>query len=412
MNKLQEKIGIAISYLPMLILLCILSISIIGPKRIWSILLIIAFSIDFIYNKRYNFFKISREKIYYCSIMLFFFLFYIYYPFEEDTKYTHFLLDKRSFLIVGGFCGFLGLNERHRLSYYLKTIIITAVISILYLIFVRIGFLNFLLSENRASLFTHARIVYLNNHMIFNLYMNLAIISIWYIVAHQYKQLQKWKIFLYIITFLIIYYILSISEGRSGFLMSLFIISFLILKEVWQRKKYLIIIALSGLSVLVYTEISHHQRISEKQIKGEPRLFLWKNAIKVIQENPFLGKGASSAQVAFDNQRASSTDETFKNFWTPYDFVDSHNQYIQTTMEFGLPGLFLLLFIYFYPIILAQNRRKIFALLMIITLAFQSIFDMFITGQFVYLFLLCTFMIILCKDDIRTIETNNYITKS
>lgn len=125
-----------------------------------------------------------------------------------------------------------------------------------------------------------------------------------------------------------------------------------------------------------------------------------------------MGKGASSAQVAFDNQRASSTDETFKNFWTPYDFVDSHNQYIQTTMEFGLLGLFLLLFIYFYPIILAQNRRKIFALLMIITLAFQSIFDMFITGQFVYLFLLCTFMIILCKDDIRTIDTNNYITKS
>lgn len=401
MNKLQEKIGIGISYLPVFVSLCILSLAIIRVKDFWSVLLSISFIVDFIYNKKYKDFKMSRERIYYCTIILFFLLFYIYYPFEKDTKYTLFLLDKRYFLIVGAFCGFLGLNERHKLSYYLKTIIITAVISILYLIFIRIGFLNFLLSENRANLFTHARIVYLNNHMVFNLYMNLAIICIWYIVKHQYKQLQKWKIFLYIIVFLIMYYILSISEGRSGFLMSLFIISFLLLKEIWQRKKYLIIIALSGLSALVYTEISHHQRISEKQIKGEPRLFLWKNAIKVIQENPFLGKGASSAQVAFDNQRASSTDETYKNFWTPYDFVDSHNQYIQTTMEFGLLGLCLLLFIYFYPLILAQKQRKIFAFLVTTVLAFQSVFDMFITGQFVHLFLLCTFMITLCKDDIK-----------
>ena len=411
MNKLREKIGISISYLPVFISLCVLSIAIIKAKGMWSALLPISFVIDFIYNKRYIDFRISRKRIYYSIVMLFFLLFYIYYPFEEDTKYTNFLLEKRYFLIVGAFCGFLGLNERHKLSYYLHTIIITAVTSILYLIFIRIGFLNFLLSENRANLFTYARIVYLNNHMVFNLYMNLAIICIWYIVNHRYKQLQKWKIFLYIITFLIIYYILSISEGRSGFLMSLFIISFLILKEVWQRKKYLIIIALSGLSTLVYTEISHHQRISEKQIKGEPRLFLWKNAIKVIQENPVLGKGASSTQVAFDNQRASSTDETYKNFWTPYDFVDSHNQYIQTTMEFGLLGLCLLLFIYFYPLILAQKQRKIFAFLVTTVLAFQSVFDMFITGQFVHLFLLCTFMIILCKDDIRITDTSNCITK-
>ena len=80
-------------------------------------------------------------------------------------------------------------------------------------------------------------------------------------------------------------------------------------------------------------------------------------------------------------------------------------------MEFGLLGLCLLLFIYFYPLILAQKQRKIFAFLVTTVLAFQSVFDMFITGQFVHLFLLCTFMIILCKDDIRITDTSNCITK-
>ena len=104
-----------------------------------------------------------------------------------------------------------------------------------------------------------------------------------------------------------------------------------------------------------------------------------------------------------------NTNETFKNFWTPYDFVDSHNQYLQTTMEFGLLGLCLLLLVYFYPFVLAPQRRKIFAFLIIVVLAFQSLFDMFITGQFVHLFLLCTFMMILCKDDIT--DTNSCTTK-
>ena len=409
MNKFRERIGIVISYLPVLVSLCVLSIAIIGAKGMWAALLPIVFILDFIYNRRYKDFKMNKERVYYSVVILFFLLFYIYYPFEKDTQYTALLLEKRYFLLVGAFCGFLGLNERHKLSYYLNTIIITAVVSIAYLIIIKIGFLGFLFSEDRANLFTSTRIAYLNNHMVFNLYMNLAVISVWYIVAHQYKQLQKWKILLYIITFLIIYYILSISEGRSGFLMSLFIISFLVLKEVWKMKKYLVMIVLGGLLVLVYTEVSHHQRISEKQIKGEPRLFLWENAKKVIQENPFLGKGASSAQVAFDKQRALNTNEIFKNFWTPYDFVDSHNQYLQTTMEFGLLGFCLLLFVYFYPFVLAPQPRKIFAFLIIVVLAFQSLFDMFITGQFVHLFLLCTFMIILCKDDI--IDTDNCTAK-
>ena len=127
-------------------------------------------------------------------------------------------------------------------------------------------------------------------------------------------------------------------------------------------------------------------------------------------EAPILGKGANDAQKAFDKARIESYDETFKYFWQPTDFVDSHNQYIQTTMEFGIIGLFFLLFIYFVPYLFAQKRRKTFSFFIIVVLAFQSVFDMFITGQFANLFMICTFMILQCKDDIN--QEDNHITKT
>ena len=259
------------------------------------------------------------------------------------------------------------------------------------------------------AIFTPARIEFINNHMVYNVYMNLAIVSIWYIVSNQYKILQKWKVGLYILSFLLIFGILSISEGRSGFLMSLFILSCISLKEVWKRNKYITLIVIGILSFFVYNKVTHHQRISEEQIKGEPRLFLWKTAKEVIMEAPILGRGANDAQEAFNKARTESLDETFKQFWQPTDFVDSHNQYIQTTMEFGIIGLCILLFIYFSPYFFAEKRRKIFSFFIITILAFQSVFDMFITGQFANLFMVCTFMILQCKDDIS--PKDNHITK-
>lgn len=400
-----------ISYLPVAVCLFLLAISVTyisNYRDVWYALTI-TFCVDFFYNKRYLSFKFNKIRIYYSVVFLFFCLFFIYQPFENSSTYSHLLLRNRICLSGLALCGFLGLNNKHKLSYYLNTIIISAVASIIYLVFFKIGFLSFWEAENKMAIFTPARIEFINNHMVYNVYMNLAIISIWYIVSNQYKMLQKWKLGLYILSFIFIFGVLSISEGRSGFLMSLFIISCICLREVWKRNKYVTLIVIGILSIFVYNKVTHHQRISEEQIKGEPRLFLWETAKEVIMEAPILGRGANDAQEAFNKARTESLDETFKHFWQPTDFVDSHNQYIQTTMEFGIIGLCLLLFIYFSPYFFAEKRRKIFSFFVITILAFQSVFDMFITGQFVNLFMVCTFMILQCRDDIS--PKDNHITK-
>jgi len=49
-------------------------------------------------------------------------------------------------------------------------------------------------------------------------------------------------------------------------------------------------------------------------------------------------------------------------------------------MEFGVLGLLLVLFIYIYPIFIADKNRRLFAVLLIFPCFYESLFDVFITG--------------------------------
>jgi len=126
--------------------------------------------------------------------------------------------------------------------------------------------------------------------------------------------------------------------------------------------------------------VSQQKRMSESLLKTEPRIFLWEAALSVIKEKPVLGYGVSNAQEQYDIARAKYQTEEFRLSWKHIRILTSHNQFLQTTMEFGVLGLILLLFIYIYPIFIADKNRKLFAVLLIFPCVYQSFFDVFITG--------------------------------
>lgn len=69
-------------------------------------------------------------------------------------------------------------------------------------------------------------------------------------------------------------------------------------------------------------------------------------------------------------------------------------------IEFGLLGTILLVFLYVFPFFIAKKRTKKLAFLFIFIMFFQSFFDMFVTGQFVQIFVLSTFIVLLSRNDI------------
>lgn len=366
-----------------------------------------SYVVEIFVEQKWKNIKLDKRSIYFFGMLLFFLLAIIYLPFETSRKYTHLLLDKRLPILGFSIVGIFGLNKKFRLSYFFNTFIVTSVVVIFYLVFYRIGISEFIHNPLRAELLSAQRILWVNSHMIFNFYLNVSLIAIWFILKRTWQDLHWWKKVGYFVAFIIIFGILSISEGRSGFLMAILLTLSFVFIELIKRNKMIGIIVGILIPFLFVGIVSHHKRMSEKMLEGEPRIFIWESALSVIKEGPFIGFGISDAQEKFDEARTHYQTEEYRLQWASSKHLDSHDQYLQTTMEFGIVGLGLLLFLYFYPLLIVDGKRKFFAILLLGLCIYQSIFDMFITGPFSMFFGLIVCLILVVENDmIKSEETD------
>ena len=365
-----------------------------------------SFLIEIFLGRKWNNIHFDKKSVYYFGMLFFFLLAIFYLPFESSTKYSHLLIDKRLALLGFSIVGIVGLNKKFKLNYFLNTFIISSIVAICYLIFIRIGLSEFLSNPLRFEVFTAQRIKYVNSHMIFNFYMNVSLISIWFLLTRTWKRTIWWKRYLYIAAMTIIFSILSVSEGRSGFLMGILLMLSFIFFEIWKRRKMLGLIIGFLVPFLLIGIVSNHKRMSEKELEGEPRIFLWKSALSVIKEKPILGFGISDAQEKFDVARTKFQTEEYRLSWITHKHLDSHNQYLQTTMEFGIIGFLILLFLYFYPIFIADKNKRFFSILLLFLCAYQSLFDMFLTGPFSTFFGVIIILILSVENNVVRLSTN------
>lgn len=361
-----------------------------------------SYILEIVLEKRWNNFQWNKKNLYYTGMLLFFLLPLLYRPFDTDT-YFKLLFEKRYPLLGIGIIGLLGVNGKYKLNYFLNTIIISSVLSILYLIVFKVGVSEFITNPTRDYLFTIQRIEHINSHMMFNFYLNLALISIWYMISRSWRQTRTMNRYLYIGAMTLIFFILYLSEGRSGFLASIMLMCAFIFFEIWKRKKTLGLMLALMIPFVFVALASGHKRLSEEQVKNEPRLFLWEAAVEVIENSSPLGNGMSRAQEKYDICRNEHETPEFKYLWHDVHrvrFIDCHNQYLQITMEFGILGIGLLLFLLIYPGFIVDNQRKLLALFILCLSAYQSIFDMFITGQFCFLFCFLTLLLLVVPNNI------------
>jgi len=199
-------------------------------------------------------------------------------------------------------------------------------------------------------IFQIERVNSVNSHMVFNLYLNIALVSIWYILTRSWKRTIWWKLILYFSALTFIFGILSISEGRIGLVTGFSLMLSFIFFEIWKRKKLMGIVLMFLIPFLLFGVLHHRERMTEKYIKTEPRVFLWEAALSVIKEKPIFGYGISNAQEQYDIARAKYQTEEYRLSWKHIRILTSHNQFLQTPMEFGILGLIILLFLFFYPI--------------------------------------------------------------
>ena len=402
---MREKITTAVNYINlfgMLFLTATVIINSLPLRQIGYYIFLISYMFEFFLEKKWQNIQFQRRHIYYLGMFLFFVLAFLYYPFDSNTYFKK-LIEYRYPLLGFAIVGFFGVNSKYKLNYFLNTFIISAVAVVLYLIFFKVGIVEFILNPERDALFTFYRIENLTAHMMFNFCLNISLISIWYILTRSWKRIKMWKRSLYIGTLIILFFILYLSEGRSGFLAAILLMLGFVFFEVWKMRKSIGIIVALLIPFVFVGLASHHERMSEQMLKGEARLFLWKAAVEVVKEKPIFGNGISTAQEKYNIYRDKHETAEFKVYRLDKQknaMVDCHNQYLQTTMEFGIVGLCLLLFLYVFPFFIVEERRKLFSFFLLALSAYQSIFDMFMTAQFATVFCILIVLILNVKNDV------------
>jgi O-antigen ligase len=113
--------------------------------------------------------------------------------------------------------------------------------------------------------------------------------------------------------------------------------------------------------------------VSYDKLKNkEVRLYLWENSIELIRENPVFGVGTGDVSDEFNK----TFDEKLL-IVTEGKYYDLHNEFLQTTVRLGLPGILLLLVVIILPLLkmrfhLVNNFYLSFAIIILVNFSFES----------------------------------------
>ncbi|MDR1678756.1 MAG: O-antigen ligase family protein [Prevotellaceae bacterium] len=413
-NFLQQLIN-AVNLINLASALFIVVLAIFGETKLQNItryVFFISFGLEVILEQRWRNFAWDRKKWVFVAFLLFFALIYIYLPFEETTKHIGKITEYRLPFLAFGIIGLLGVNKLYKLKYFAVTILVTCIATIFYIVFYRIGITEFISRSDRAELFSFARVQFVNSHMIFNYYLNVALVLTYYLF---YVIKNKWIKPLLIFFILVIYSILLLSEGRAGFIASNVLLLIMIIYEIWKRGKTIAVIVAVLLLGAVGGLIYNHDKIAGhgNNIGKDPRLVIWKQAVEVITDKPVFGYGASTGNEVFMDKITNNVEIIQTGDATVLHAVEirrilcahSHCQYLHTTIEFGVIGLLVLLFFNIAPIFVADRKRRLFVFLFVLVNIVQLASDIYVSAIPLTIFALLL-TVFLSKENDKSLKQN------
>ncbi len=177
--------------------------------------------------------------------------------------------------------------------------------------------------------------------------------------------------------------ILFLTSARASIIGLIFLLIFNFRKvKIPSLIKILISISLITLiSVYIYnnsrfmhllkkTFESQHELSLKELHKLDVRSDIWAASFKVIEQSPIIGTGIGDAQKMLNQ-------EYIKNKYALTDKMNynCHNQFIETQVSTGFIGLFILMAILFFPLILKQYWKKEYYLSFLIIVVCGFMFE-------------------------------------
>lgn len=345
----------------------------------------VLYFIDYGVNKRWIGWRWTKDKWLYVIMIFYYLCIFIWNIGSRQTNpHFRFVVEERLAFPLCGVIGLLGLSDKVKLKHICYVFIITSLLTSYYII-LHTGLSFFVLPIREQTIhFSAKRIELVNSHMMYNLYLNISLICAFYLFNNKNRYIKRGERIFVLLTSLWIFYILSLSEGRVGFLTSMFLagafVLVLLFRINWKAgvPTLILYILLCGLLV------SHHTRLTSNHIEHEPRWRIWEKTWNIIEEKPVFGYGVSGARQALIDEIMN--DETMVprhlamldkiNHGRIYS-TQPHNAFLEAWSEFGIIGLVLLLLIFLFPLYTTKRSVYIYVFLIVCCFSVQCMFDSF-----------------------------------
>lgn len=308
-------------------------------------------------------------KIYTQDYFAYLFLFYIiiHAYFSPDVS----IFDFKNIVWISALCYFLSFSvyisefKMNKLLYEIgiSTLISTSII-------ITIGFVQFFNMRIAGLDFWMTSLF--NNPGALGVYLVTQVPIVFYL----YKKSANIKFKHALLTFIAIF-ILFVFLTRSRTAIIAFIGSvFIGLYYAFDLKLKARVFYPSVLLVLVIIA-SGSYFLSKDSANG--RYLIWKVTLDTIYDNPFLGSGASSFSANYGNKQIEYFEKNLneKDGFLADNPTYAFNEYLETTVEFGILGLFIFLFMILYSLITLKikNAQTIIAYSGVIIFSIVSFFS-------------------------------------
>ena len=259
-----------------------------------------------------------------------------------------------------------------------------------------------------------------------SMYLNLAVGILAYYLFNKKQKLSSGSRVLFLILAIYFSIMIGLLSSKAGIfsllLLSLMITIYLVKvnKQVWIGLVFIIVvIALFYTGYNLLPNIAGRFKKAESALKvqnnnspenmesNSERLVVWKAGIKVIQEHPVFGVGTGDVKDALLSEYQKENNLLVYNLR-----LNAHNQYIQTQIALGIPGILLLVFFLVLPGWLSFRNKQYLYFSFLAVFAFNILVESMLevqAGVIYYAFFNSLFFFVLASSKVNSLSEKNRI---
>lgn len=352
---------------------------------IWALIALTLFTIvKAIWSKKIGNSTLSKgSRISLCLVVLFYLIFAISSSYSSDpheawstTLVTMLPMLLLPLIFLVSDMGYL--RKKHRTT---LTILLAATLSLRFFILIIRALVRFVKGEI-PFFFTYSFEPMHHNYIAMYLVVAIALLYIDFIKPRASVQWERCRLVVLADIVLLMFYVLA-TNSRSGLIMLavltfIFLVHAAIVRKQWIKTGITVICIFLAIGFTYLTAPQMYEKViktSQKISSGEQgniRTTFWTCSLKIFESRMLIGYGCDGYK---DLVKDCCESHDYKD-----EYINSHNQYIETALATGFAGLGVMLLFMAWPVVVAirQKPRNLPVILFTLTYAgcifFESTF--------------------------------------